>query len=103
MAWKAIAVAIFDALILVLLYFIFQDLAWRTSYAESEGFTLHTTFLPLIRFPTITGNVQTPLASPAVLDWAQVLFILLVIVNVSYIFSAIKERRRNESEPANSG
>lgn len=102
MVWRGIAVAAFDALVLVLLYLVFQDLSWRSSYVKSEGFTLHTSFLPLIRLPTIDGNVQTPLVSPPVLDWAQVLIYLLVIVNVFYLFSAVRKRHRvTEAEPSN--
>ena len=98
MAWRGIAVAFIDALILVLLYLVFQDLSWRASYVKSEGFTLHTSFLPLIRLPTINGNVQTPLASPPVLDWAQVLILLLVIVNGLYLFSAVRKRPRDDAK-----
>ena len=103
MFWKGVAVAAFDALVLLLLYLVFQDLSWRASYVRREGLNLHTSFLPLIRLPTITGNVQTPLASPPVLDWAQVLILVLVVVNVLYLLSVVRKRSPGESKPANSG
>ena len=92
MTWRGIAVAAFDIIVLVLVYLVLQDQSWRASYVKREGFVLHTTFLPLIRLPTITGNVQTPLASPPVFDWVQLLILLLVVVNGFFLFAVFRKR-----------
>ncbi len=86
MVRRAAALAVFDLLVLAVLYFVLRDLAWRTSYAESEHLIPHTTYSLFIRMFSITGNaIQIPLVSPPALDWVQVVVALLIVVNGLYV------------------
>ena len=91
MVRRAGALAVFDFLALAVLYFVLRDLAWRTSYAESERLILRTTYSLFIRMFRVTGNtIQTPLVSPPALDWVQVVAVLLIVVNGLYVLSRLR-------------
>lgn len=82
--WK---VLIFDAVLLVYVYFVQEDLAWRSEYAVSRGATVTTSFFPLTRtFQMVRGGVQ--LTSPPTLDWLQVVVGLLILVNVVFLLTS---------------
>lgn len=90
---RAAIIAVFDLLALAFLYFVLQDLAWRTSYAESEHLIPSTTYSLFIRAFSIRGKtIQIPkgLVSPPTLDWAQVVVALLMVVNGLYVFSTLR-------------
>ena len=94
MVRRAIATAVFDLLALAFLYLVLQDLAWRTSYAESERLIPSTTYSLFIRVFSIRGNtIQIPngLVSPPVLDWVQVVIASLIVVNGLYVFSTLRK------------
>jgi len=93
---RAVALAAFDTIALVLLYYVFQDLAARVSYVESEpGLSSSTSYSFFIRVFTINGatsnGVMFPLVSPPALDWVQVILALLVVVNGLFLFSALRK------------
>lgn len=91
MVRRAAALAVFDFLALAVLYFVLQDLAWRTSYAESEHLIPHTAYSLFIRMFSITGNtIQTSLVSSPALDWVQVVIALLLVVNGLYVISRLR-------------
>jgi hypothetical protein len=96
---RVAALAVFDFVALTLLYFVLKDLAWRNSYAESEGLTLHTTYSLFTRASRITGT-SIPLVSPPALDWAQVIVVLLIVVNGLYLFSVLRANARRTSAGA---
>jgi len=90
---RAVVVAVFDLLALTFLYFVLQDLAWRTSYAESERLNPGTAYSLFIRVFSIKGRtIQIPkgLVSPPALDWVQVVVALLIVVNGLYAFSMLR-------------
>jgi len=94
-------VVIVDVLSFVALYYILQDLQWRTSYAASphdacRGICQYSpsfSYNFLIRFFAMDGNGQH-LVSPPTLDWVQVFSIVLVVANLWFAYSFIKARRR---------
>ena len=91
MVRRAVATAVFDLLALAFLYFVLQDLAWRNSYAEKEHLTPNTTYSLFIRTFSIRGTtIQIPLVSPPALDWVQVVFASLIVVNGLYLFSRLR-------------
>lgn len=94
MVRRVVVTGAFDLLALVFLYFVLQDLAWRTSYAESERLVPHTTYSFFVREFSIAGNViqvHQGLVSPPTLDWVQLVVALLVVVNGLYAFSALRK------------
>lgn len=96
MVRRAVVTAVFNFLALVFLYLVLQDLAWRTSYAESEHMILSTTYSLFVRVFSIKGNaIQIPngLVSPPVLDWVQVIVASLIVVNGLYVFSTLARAR----------
>ncbi len=97
---RALGVVLFDVVVTVLLYYVLQDLSYRSSYAQSEGLAYSVTYYPFIRVSHITGNVQFTLTSPPALDWVQVIIAVIVVVNGYYLASLIRERRANAARPA---
>jgi len=84
----------FDVLALGSLYFVLQDLASRASYVRSERLMPGTSYY--IFFHTFSiqgGGVQFQLVSPPVLDWVQVIIVLLVVVNGYYLASILRRAR----------
>lgn len=96
MVRRAVVTAVFDFLALAFLYLVLQDLARRTSYAESERMIPSTTYSLFVRVFSIKGNaIQIPmgLVSPPVLDWVQVVVASLIVVNGVYVFSTLARSR----------
>lgn len=92
---RLVPTAIFDLLALGILYFVLQDLAYRSSFAENEPhpLSLSTTYSLFVRTFRITGNtIQIPngLVSPPALDWVQVVVASLIVVNGLYVFSRLR-------------
>ena len=93
---RAAVIAVFDLLALAFLYLVLGDLSWRTSYVESERLIPHTTYLLFIRTFSITGNtilIPNGLVSPPTLDWVQVVFASLIVVNGLFVFSTLRKSR----------
>lgn len=87
--WK---VAGLDAALLACLYLVLQDLDSRLAYAESEGFKAYFEYSILIRWSVLSkGN--TVLKSPPALDWVQVISLILILVNASFVYSSVRRRR----------
>lgn len=94
MVRRTVVTAVFDLLALAFLYLVLQDLARRTSYAESERLIPSTTYSFFVRVFSITGDtIQIPkgLVSPPALDWVQVIVASLIIVNGLYVFSTLRK------------
>ncbi|MDG7006942.1 MAG: hypothetical protein JRN06_01710 [Nitrososphaerota archaeon] len=90
-----------DLVLLAALYFVLQDISWRTSYASSphDACAGMCTYDPsfsyglLTRVFTMTGN-NARLVSPLTLDWVQVLAIVLVALNAWFAYVTLKSRSR---------
>lgn len=100
-------VALIDLLLLVALYFVFGDLAWRAYYAGTahaglvRGYGSAFSYSLLTRTFTMTGGA-IPLVSPPTLDWVQVLVYLLVVLNGWFAYSTmISGRLRKIEAPQN--
>jgi len=87
-----VKVLLVDLVLVVFAYFVLQDLAWRDSYAASRGYSAVTAFSLLTRRLDLK-NGATSLVSPFTLDWIQVVIALLIIVNVAYVFGAVRGSR----------
>ncbi len=98
-----------DALLLVALYYVVQDLSWRISYAASLhtacpnlcGYTPSFSYSFLTRLFTMSGNpllrssALVRLTSPPTLDWVQVLSVMLVAVNAWFVYVTLWKGRRS--------
>ena len=96
---RSVVLAVFDLLALAILYFVLQDLAWRKSYAESEGLTISTKYSLFVRIPKISNGgpmVKLSLVSPPALDWVQVIVVTLVLVNGFYAFRMLRASRNGK-------
>jgi hypothetical protein len=100
----AYRVVIVDVLALLALYYILQDLQWRTDYAASVhtacrtlcGYSPSFSYGPLTRLFTMDGNGQH-LVSPATLDWVQAFSLILIVVNLWFAYSVIKSKKRQDA------
>jgi hypothetical protein len=89
-----------DIVLVVALYFVLQDLQWRTSYAASPHDACGglCTYAPsfgygiFTRVFTMSGN-GVGLASPLMVDWVQILAVLLALVNGWYLYVVLRARK----------
>jgi hypothetical protein len=92
-------VLVADALLIVAGYFVAVDLQWRSSYAVSEGLAPSTSYLPFVRLFTMAGRAF-PLQSPPTLDWLQTLVAAFIVLNLWYVFTALRKGGDRESQPS---
>lgn len=90
---SAIPFIIANIVILFLIYEIFQDYAYRLSYWRSMGFTPHTTY-SLFFFVTTATKGSTYIPGQLTLDWTQVLAVILVIMDLSFLVGLLRHRSR---------
>jgi len=90
-------VAAVDFVLLTLLYYVLQDLAWRTYYAGTphvpgSPYAPSFSYSILIRYFTMAGN-NVSLTSPPTLDWVQLLVLVLVAVNGWFAYRVYRSRK----------
>jgi hypothetical protein len=88
-----------DLLALVALYFVLQDLSWRTYYAMTphaavSGYTPSFSYSIFTRYFTMAGS-GVSLTSPPTLDWVQILAVGLLLVNGWFLYVILTERRKS--------
>ena len=96
-----------DLVLVAALYFVLQDISWRTYYAMTphagvSGYTPSFSYSLLTRFFSMAGS-NVPLTSPPTLDWVQVIAYVLVAINAWYAYLLLKPRvfgKRQTSPPA---
>jgi hypothetical protein len=87
-----------DTVLLITLYYVIQDLQWRTSFAASphasalHGYSPSFGYNLFTRIFTMSGG-GLPLTSPPTLDWVQVLALVLVAINAWYAYVTLTRRR----------
>jgi len=89
-------VAAVDLVLLTLLYYVLQDLAWRAYYAGTphvpgSPYTPSFSYSILTRYFTMGGS-SVPLTSPPTLDWVQLIVLILVAVNGWFAYHAYRSR-----------
>jgi hypothetical protein len=94
MVYKVAAV---DLVLLALLYYVLQDLAWRAYYAGTphvpgSPFAPSFSYSILIRYFTMAGS-KVSLTSPPTLDWVQLIVLVLVAVNGWFAYNAYRSRK----------
>jgi len=99
----ALAVLVADIILLAAMFSVFQDLQWRTGYAASThagtaGYAPSFSYSLLIQFFNMAGK-GVSLTSPPTLDWVQTLAYVLVVLNVWFAVSALKNRARQRRGP----
>ncbi len=108
MARTALKVLIIDVVLLVGEYYVVQDLQWRTSYATSLhsacpqlcGYTPSFSYNILTQFFTMAGN-GVSLTSPPTLDWIQLFTAALLVVNLWFVYTYIRQRAPKASRVTN--
>jgi hypothetical protein len=88
-----------DTVLLIGVYFVLQDLQWRSGYASQEGFTPSTIYSVLTKSFAMTGR-SLALQSPPTLDWIQVLVVVLVALNAWYLLRLFGPNRRGKKAVA---
>ena len=102
-----------DVVLLAGLYFVLQDLSWRSGYAASPHDRCAGTFCSyapsfsynvLTRYFTMSGSGLPggAITSPATLDWVQVFLLALVVINVWYgytIWTRFRGSKRTMATP----
>jgi len=95
----ALKVLAADAVLLVTLFYVIQDLQWRTSYAGALRYSPSFSYNVLTQFFTMAGSTSR-LTSPPTLDWVQTLAYALVVVNAWFAYLLVKSRRSRPPEGA---
>jgi hypothetical protein len=88
-----------NVILLALIWWVFQDYAYRASYWRGMGFTPSTSYSPFF-YVTTAVRGSTFIQGQLTLDWTQVLGALLVIIDVVFIIGALRVRSRPKAVPA---
>lgn len=96
----ALKVIAADVVLLVAMFYVVQDLQWRSDFAASArnvcggpcSYTPSLSYNVLTQFFTMTGN-SVQLASPPTLDWVQAIAYVLVVLNAWLAYTVLKNRR----------
>jgi hypothetical protein len=86
-------VLVSNMVILLLIYGIFQDYAYRLSYWRSLGFAPSTSYSPFF-FVTSAAKGSTYIPGQLTLDWAQVLILILVAMDALYVYGVVRRRQK---------
>ena len=91
-----------NAILLLLIWWVFRDYAYRAAYWRSIGFTPSTAYWPF-SFVTSAANGSTYIQGQLTLDWTQVLGALLVVIDVAFLIRVLRRRSRAEAATAQLG
>lgn len=89
-----------DAVLVGAMLWVFGDLQWRAAYAASQhsacpagcGYSPSFSYTFLTQFFTMSGG-SVSLTSPPTLDWIQLIFYTILVVNGWLAYKAWKSRR----------
>ena len=98
-----VVVLLLDALLLVALFYVSSDMAWRTAYAmtphgHTSGYSVSFSYSLFTQIFTMSAGGAT-LASPPTLDWIQVLGVAIVLLNGWYLYTAYSKGRPHPAAP----
>ena len=96
-ALDAVKILVTNAVILLLIWEVFQDFQGRLSYFRELGFTPSTAYYPFL-YITSAVNGSTRIPGQLTLDWIQVLAVVLVILDISFALPYVR-RRKPLSQP----
>jgi hypothetical protein len=88
-----------DIVLIVTLFYVTQDLQWRSSYAGTLSYAPSFSYSVLTQFFTMARGTLL-LTSPPTLDWVQTLAYALVVVNAWFVYVIIKTRRSHQPKGA---
>ncbi len=91
---KALEVLAVNLILLLGLYFVTSDLAERTAYAAGQGYSYFFTPSVLLETSTLVEGGQN-LQSPLTLAWLQVILVLLLVLDASYVYGWIHGLRKS--------
>ena len=97
---RALKVLVVDAVLLAALFYVVQDLHWRSDYAAATvsrcagecSYAPSFSYGFLTQVFTMSGNFAK-LASPATLDWTQALAYALILLNAWLVYTYWGSRR----------
>jgi len=86
-----------NAVLLTLIWWVFQDYAYRAAYWRSMGFSPSTKYWP---FFLVTSAVRgsTVIPGQLTLDWTQVLAAILVIIDLNFLAVSVRRRSRSKTQ-----
>lgn len=91
-AGRLLEIIAVNVVLLLALYFVASDVATRTTYAARQGNSYFFTQSFLTETSTLQG-ANGSLQSPLTLAWLQLILIVLVILDVLYLYGWVQRRR----------
>ena len=96
----AMKVLLVDVVLFVGMFYVTQDLQWRTSYAASLhtacpqlcGYSASYAYSILTQFFTMAGHGAS-LTSPPTLDWVQLFTVALLALNLWFAYDYLTRRK----------
>jgi hypothetical protein len=87
-----VKIAVPNLVILALIWEVLQDDAGRIAYFQTLGFTPTTHYYPFFFITTaVDGNTYIP--GLLTLDWVQVLAVILLLLDLSFIIGYVRRQR----------
>ena len=93
-----VEVAVANAVLLILAYFVYTDVLWRIGCALGQGLNCSVRSAPSFSYSLLTQffsmrNGAMLLTSPPTLDWIQVFVAILLVVDIWYLLRARAKRK----------
>ena len=96
-AYSIAYIIVSNAVLLSLIWWVFQDYAYRVAYWRSMGFSPSTKYWPFF-FITSAVRGSTVIPGQLTLDWTQVLAAILVIIDLSFLAGLLRRRSRSKAQ-----
>ena len=101
----ALKVFVADVVLLMAVFYVLQDLQWRSNYAASPhavclqvcSYAPSFSYGILTQVFTMAGN-GVRLSSPPTLDWVQAIVYVLVVINAWFAYVLLKSRRSGQAK-----
>ena len=96
MVRTAIKVLLVDVVLLVGMYYVIKDIAWRSSctmaFPQCRYSVASFQYSPLTYVTTLSSG-GIPLVSPLTVDWIQLFTAVLIVLNLWFVYSYLRSRR----------
>ena len=88
-----------NVILISLIWWVFQDYAYRTAYWRGLGFTPSTAYWPFF-YVTSAVKGSTYIQGQLTLDWTQVLGAVLVLIDAAFLIRVLRRRSQADASPA---
>ncbi len=101
-AYDLARITVINAVVLVLIWAVYQDFQGRLAYFQKLGFTPSTTYYPFF-YITSAVNGSTQIQGLLTLDWIQVLAVVLAVIDALFVVGLLRNRKATKATDGTNG